>query len=88
MSQALLKSRPEPNLKRFSEQELNEMRLKACNLINAGLMAEADIIINKMPLSWQTAKILKEMLGIETMIKSGINLSAAVDHFGYQWLEH
>lgn len=87
MSQALLKSRPEPNLKRFSEQELNEMRLKACNLINAGLMAEADIIINKMPLSWQTAKILKEMLGIETMIKSGTNLSAAVDHFGYQWLE-
>ena len=79
--------RREPNLKRFSEQELHEMELEACNLINAGRMAEADIIINKMPLSWQTAKILKEMVGIEAMIESGTNLSAAVDHFGMEWLE-
>lgn len=86
MSQAEV-IRREPNLKRFSEQELNEMRLKACDLINAGRMAEADIIINKMPLSWQTAKILKEMVGIEGMIESGINLSAAVDHYGMEWLE-
>lgn len=86
MSQAEV-IRREPNLKRFSEQELNEMRLEACDLINAGRMAEADIIINKLPLSWQTAKILKEMVGIEGMIESGINLSAAVDHYGMGWLE-
>lgn len=86
MSQAEV-IRREPNLKRFSEQELNEMRLKACDLINAGRMAEADIIINKMPLNWKTAKILKEMVGIEAMIESGTNLSGAVDHYGMEWLE-
>ena len=86
MSQAEV-IRRELNLKRFSEQELNDMELRACNLVNEGRMAEADIIINEMPLSWQTAKILKEMVGIEAMIESGTNLSEAVDHYGMGWLE-
>lgn len=79
--------RLEPNLKRFSEQELYDMKLEISKLVNMGRMKEADILINKIPLHWKSAKILKEMVGIEAMIESGTNLSEAVEHYGMGWLE-
>lgn len=85
MSQAVV--RREPNLRRFTEQEINDMTLRACQLINEGRIDEADEVINKIPLHWKSAKILKEMVGVEAMIESGTNLSEAVDHYGTQWLE-
>lgn len=85
MSQAV--GRREPNLKRYTEQEINEMSLRACQMMGDGRKEEADELLNEIPLHWKSAKILKEMVGVESMIESGINLSEAVDHYGYEWLE-
>ncbi len=87
MSQAPLKSRRKPNLKRYSEEEIKEICRQASKLFEEGRTDEADELISELPLLWQSAEILKELIGIEAMIESGANLSEAVDHFGYQWLE-
>lgn len=76
----------QPNLKRFSEKEKLELALKACKLLQEGKKAVADILVNQVPLHWKSAKVLKELVGIDAMIASGTNLSEAVDHYGIEWL--
>lgn len=81
-------SRREPNLKRYSEEQVNAMLDKYTELILAGRTEEAQQMVNtEIPLHWKSAKILKEIVGIDCMIESGTNLSEAVEHFGKQWLE-
>ena len=77
----------EPNLKRFTEEEIDEMLERIAKLFEEGRFDEADEVINLIPLHWKSAKILKELIGVEAMIESGTNLSEAVDHFGMEWLE-
>lgn len=74
--------RKEPNLKHFTEEEINAMLVRVGKLFD-----EADEVINVIPLHWKSAKILKELVGVDAMIESGTNLSEAVDHFGMEWLE-
>lgn len=79
--------RREPNLKRFTEEEIDEMLERVAKLFDEGRFDEADEVINVIPLHWKSAKILKELIGVDAMIESGTNLSEAVDHFGMEWLE-
>ena len=79
--------RREPNLKRFTEAEIDQIMDKAANLIVSGRKKEADEILHKLPMLPLDAQSLKEMIGIEKMIEYGINLSEAVDTYGYEWLE-
>ena len=80
-------ARKEPNLKRFSEEEIDEMLIRVAKLYEEGRRDEAHKVINEIPLHWKSAHMLKEMVGIDAMIESDTNLSEAVDHFGMKWLE-
>lgn len=80
-------ARKEPNLKRFTEEEIDEMLERVAKLYEDGRRDEAHEVINEIPLHWKSAQMLKEMVGIDAMIESGTNLSEAVDHFGMEWLK-
>ena len=79
--------RKEPNLKHFTEEEIDEMLERVAKLYKDGRRDEAHEVINEIPLHWKSAQMLKEMVGIEAMIETGTNLSEAVEHYGIQWLE-
>lgn len=79
--------RREPNLKRYTEAEIDEMLDKFAELTLSGKKKEAEEILALIPLLPQGAKILKEEVGIDAMIEYGCNLSEAVEAYGYEWLE-
>lgn len=79
--------RREPNLKRFTEAEIDQMLDKISELILSGRKKEADEIMFMIPLQPEGAQGLKELIGIEEMINLGINLSEAVDAYGSEWLK-
>lgn len=76
-----------PNLKHFTEEEIDEMLERVAKFYDEGRRDEAHELINEIPLHWKSAQMLKEMVGIDAMIESGTNLSEAVDHFGMEWLK-
>lgn len=80
-------ARKEPNLKHCTEEEIDELLLRVGKLFDEGRINEADEVIKEIPLHWKSAQLIKDMVGIETLINSGTNLSAAIEHYGIQWLE-
>lgn len=86
MSQAV-PIRKEPNLKHCTEEQIDELLLRVGKLYDEGRVDEADEVIKEIPLHWKSAQLIKDMVGIDTLINSGTNLSAAVEHYGIQWLE-
>ena len=81
------KVRREPNLKRYTPEEKMDIFLRAHALLKEGKREEATEVLHEAPLDWRSAKILKETIGIESMIAQNCNLSEAVDHYGMAWLE-
>ncbi|MBD5417824.1 MAG: hypothetical protein HDR50_09275 [Desulfovibrio sp.] len=81
------KGRREPNLKRYTHEEKMNIFRRAFALLEEGKEEEATEVLHEAPLDWRSAKILKEMIGIESMIAQNCNLSEAVDHYGMEWLE-
>ena len=79
--------RREPNLKRYTPEEKMDIFMHAFALLEEGREEEATEALHEAPLDWRSAKILKEMIGIEAMIADNVNLSEAVDHYGMEWLE-
>lgn len=79
--------RPEPNLKRFSPEERRELGLRCYELSASGRKEEAARLKLEYPLTPDLANVLKKQNGIDNLIASGINLSRAVEAFGYDWLE-
>lgn len=79
--------RREPNLKRYTEAEIDEMLDRFADLTLSGKKAEAEELLALIPLLPQGAKILKEEVGIDAMIEYGCNLSLAVEAYGHEWLE-
>ena len=86
MSQAEI-LRKEPYIKYYSPEEIREMCLRGASLLAAGREEEADMLFNEVPLLPKSAKIMKEMVGIEAMIESGVNLYEAVKEYGDEWLK-
>lgn len=79
--------RCEPNLKKYTEAEIDEMMDKYEHLLVANEKAEAEKIMYMIPLAPKDAQILKELIGIDKMIAQGLNLSEAVEAYGHEWLE-
>ena len=77
----------EPNLKRYTPEEKMEIFMRAFALLEEGKEEEATEVLHEAPLDWRSAKILKNMIGIDAMIADNVNLSEAVDHYGMAWLE-
>ena len=78
--------RREPNLKRFTEAEIDQMLDKIYTYIDNNRIEEAEKLMIQVPMLPKSAKIMKEMVGIDEMISMGVNLSEAVDEYGYEWL--
>ncbi|MCL2411456.1 MAG: hypothetical protein FWC97_07410 [Treponema sp.] len=60
--------------------------MKACALYQAGDVEGFSRTIRTAPLPPYLAKIYKEKIGLEQLIKSGWNLSEAEAEFGSDWL--
>ena len=60
--------------------------MKACALRQAGDREGFQRVIKTAPMPPYLAKIYKETVGIEQLIKSGWNLSEAEAEFGSDWL--
>ena len=60
--------------------------MKACALRQAGDREGFQRILKTAPLPPYLAKIYKEKIGIDQLIKSGWNLSEAEAEFGSDWL--
>jgi hypothetical protein len=72
--------------KPMTEKEKVSTMAKACKLWNAGNDAEAHAIITAIPMPPYLAKIAKEKVGADFLIKAGYNLSEAEAAFGQDWL--
>jgi hypothetical protein len=59
---------------------------KACALWQAGDEEGASRLIRTTPMPPYLAKIFKEKVGVEPLLKSGWNLSEAEAEFGHNWL--
>jgi hypothetical protein len=71
----------------MTEKEEAAVMMQVCELWNAGRDDEAHALITTLPLSPWLAKIVKEKVGADYLIKSGWNLSAAEAEFGQGWLD-
>jgi len=59
---------------------------KACALWATGNKEEASRLIRTAPMPPYLAKIYKEKIGVEPLLKAGYNLSEAEAEFGSDWL--
>jgi hypothetical protein len=60
--------------------------VKACKLYQAGDEEGFSRVIRTAPMPPYLAKIMKEKMGADFLIKGGYNLSEAEAEFGYNWL--
>lgn len=86
MSQADV-MRKEPYMKYYSPEEIREMCLRGASLLAEGREEEADMLFNEVPLLPKSAKIMKELVGIDVMIEEGVNLYEAVKEYGDEWIK-
>ena len=81
--------RTEPYMKYYSPDEIRTMSLRYVELLQAGKKhtQEAKTLLNEIPILPKPAQVMKDMMGIDNVIASGINLYEAVQEYGEQWLE-
>ena len=60
--------------------------MKACALLDAGDEEGFSRTIRTAPMPPYLAKIYKETMGVEALLRSGRNLSEAEAEFGHNWL--
>ncbi|MCL2174597.1 MAG: hypothetical protein FWB73_01000 [Treponema sp.] len=63
-----------------------DISMKACALYQAGDKKGFSRVLRTAPLPPYLAKIYKEKIGVEQLLKSGWNLSEAEAEFGSDWL--
>lgn len=76
----------EPNLKIFTPDEERATIKQAMMFIDQGREEEADALLDSLPMAVGYLQVLKETVGINELINSGINLSLAVEKYGKGWL--
>ena len=81
--------RTEPYIKHYTDEEISKMCVRLSELLIEGKedSEEAQNLLNEIPILPKSAQIMKNMMGIESVIASGINLYEAVQEYGEQWLE-
>jgi hypothetical protein len=62
--------------------------VKACKLYQAGDIEGFSRVIRTAPMPPYLAKIFKEKVGVEPLLKAGYNLSEAEAEFGTDWLNN
>jgi hypothetical protein len=70
----------------MAEKETAAIMLKVLELRKTGKDAEAHALFATLPLQPSLAKVMKEKVGADYLIKGGYNLSAAEAAFGPGWL--
>jgi len=75
-----------PQIETMSLDEKLAIACKAAALRKAGDEEGASRLIRTAPMPPYLAKIYKEKVGVEELIKSGWNLSEAEAEFGADWL--
>jgi len=63
-----------------------DISVKACALYEAGDLEGFSRTIRTAPMPPYLAKIYKEKIGVEPLLKAGYNLSEAEAEFGSDWL--
>jgi len=76
----------EPNLKCFTKAEEEEVFNKAMALYEKGKEEEGDALLYSLPMPAEYLQILKEEIGLEALVREGVNLSTAVEKYGESWL--
>ena len=72
----------------MTEKEKAAVMMKVWDLRDMGKEAEAHALQATIPLEPFLAKIAKEKIGADFLIKAGYNLSEAEAAFGQDWLAH
>jgi len=72
--------------KLMTDEEKVDTSYQACMLLRAGDKEGFSRLIRTAPMPPYLAKIYKEKIGVEQLIKSGWNLSEAEAEFGSDWL--
>jgi hypothetical protein len=72
--------------KQMTEDEKAAIIMKAIALDDAGKKAESDALMKTYPAPPWLAKVFKEKVGADFLIKGGYNLSEAEAAFGKDWL--
>ncbi len=81
------KNTPLPNLREFTDEEIEAITDEIYDLEIAGRESEAYELKKQLPIMAGIANVLKQDRGIEALIASGMNLSKAVKEYGLEWLE-
>jgi hypothetical protein len=70
----------------MSTEERLDLIVKGGEYLRAGNKAEAMRLMKQVPLAPHLAKVAKEFIGADFLIKGGFNLSDAEAEFGPDWL--
>ena len=76
----------EPNLREYTEEEIDEMMFRHTELWQQGRHEEAAKAIDGIPMIPRMAEAIKRMKGMQYLIDHQLNLSKAVKEYGKEWL--
>jgi hypothetical protein len=63
-----------------------DMRIKSFELEKQGKYEEAEQLKKQIPIAPYLLKFYKDHLGLDALLKTGWNLSEAVEEYGPDWL--
>jgi hypothetical protein len=75
-----------PQMKTMTLKEKLATNVKVVELEKQGKMEEAEALHKTIPLAPYLAKFLKDHIGVDELLKSGVNLSEAYQEYGSDWL--
>jgi abortive infection bacteriophage resistance protein len=75
-------------MKTMTLEEKLDVGAKVAELRKQGKKEESDKLNLTIPLAPHLAKMLKEQIGLDAMLKAGVNVAEAVETFGQGWLAH
>ena len=70
----------------MTEKEKAAIMMKSIELLDDGKEAESHALLATIPMPPYLAKVAKEKIGADFLIKAGYNLSDAEAAFGRDWL--
>jgi len=77
-----------PILTKVSDEEYKALRAEAMLALENNQMDSYYSILKKLPLSPLDANDLKRLVGVQSMIEEGLNLSRVVEAYGAKWLTY
>ena len=72
----------------MTDIEKVDIAYKAAMLSKAGDEKESCRVLRSIPMPPYLAKVYKEKVGVDFLLKGGWNLSEAEAEFGHNWLAH